>query len=574
MRVHDGGQPYQGAEPRAMPSPQPRGGMAPLSDEGTLYYGDNLDVLRRYVADESVDLVYLDPPFNSNQDYNVLFAESTGDRSAAQVKAFEDTWHWDEASARAYQEVVTGDNDRVARAMEAFRALLGENDMLAYLAMMAPRLVELRRVLNPTGSIYLHCDPTASAHLRLLMDATFGPVHFRNEIVWQRSAAKGHASTRFPSAHDSLLYYVKGDESATWNRLRRPHRQEYLDSHYASVEPDTGRRYTLGDCLNPNHNRPNLTYEWHGHVRVWRWTRDKMQALHDQGRLVYTKSGMPRYKRYLDEMEGTPITSVWTDIPPLNSQAQERLGYPTQKPEALLERIIQASSNHGDIVLDPFCGCGTAVSVAQRFNRQWIGIDITHLAINLIRTRLWDAFGESAHFRVVGEPTDLAGARALADQDAFQFQCWALGLVIARPAGGVKKGADGGVDGRLRFFDEAGAAKLIVLQVKSGHLKATDIRDLRGTIDREQAAIGVMLAMEPPTAPMRREAMSAGFYRSPWDQHDYPRLQILTVQDLLGGAEIAYPAGSGANVTFKRAPKARPAAPRGRDIFEAAEGHE
>lgn len=520
----------------------------------TLYYGDNLDILRRYIPDESVDLIYLDPPFKSNQDYNVLFAEQDGSRAAAQIKAFGDTWRWDQGSARAYEEMVEQGPGDASRVMQAFRTFLGDNDMLAYLSMMAPRLVELRRVLSPNGSIYLHCDPTASHYLKLLMDAVFGPTNFRNEIIWQRSTPKGHAFTRFPSTHDVLLSYGNSKPSA-WNPLYTPHREDYIKSHYSNIEPGTSRRYMLDNCMNPNPNRPNLTYEWKGHVRVWRWTKERMQQLHDAGRLVYTKSGIPRYKRYLDEMLGTPITSVWTDIPPINSQAAERLGYPTQKPEALLERVIRASSNDDDTVLDPFCGCGTAIAVAQRLNRRWIGIDITHLAITLIRHRLLSAFGDQARYTVVGEPVSLQDAEALAQQDPYQFQWWALGKVGARPTE-EKKGADRGIDGRLYFHDEPeGKTKQIILSVKSGHLKASDIRDLRGVIDREEAEIGVLITLEEPTQPMRREVASGGFYTSHSWNKKYPRLQILTIAELLEGKGIDYPPSKHVNVTFKKAPK-------------------
>ena len=527
-----------------------------------LYYGDNLDVLRRHVESESVDLVYLDPPFNSNASYNVLFAERDGTQAASQIKAFEDTWRWDEGAARAFEEVVES-GGRVSQAMQAFRTFLGDTDMLAYLAMMAPRLVELRRVLKASGSIWLHCDPTASHYLKMLMDAIFSPEHFRNEIAWQRSTAKSHAFTRFPVAQDTLLYYGKTDE-VTWNPAYLPHRDAYLESHYSNIEEGTGRRYTLGDCLNPNPDRPNLKYEWHGQTRVWRWTREKMQANHDAGRLVYTKSGMPRYKRYLDEMPGTPVTSIWTDIPPINSQAQERLGYPTQKPEALLERIISASSNEGDVVLDPFCGCGTTIAAAQRLKRQWIGIDITSLAITLIRHRLADSFGAAATYEVVGEPVSLPDAAKLAKDDPYQFQWWALGLVGARPVE-QKKGADKGIDGRIYFHEgDNRETQQIIFSVKAGELHAPYIRDLRGVVEREKAAIGVLLALDEPTRAMRTEAASAGFYASPWGKHQ--RLQILTIEDLLTGKTLDRPPVQ-ASVTFKRAPKARSKAAEQPGIF-------
>lgn len=529
--------------------------------DNVLYYGDNLDVLRRYVKDGSVDLIYLDPPFKSDQDYNVLFREHTGVRSAAQIKAFEDTWQWDRAAAAAYHEIVEHGPERVSKAMQAFRTMLGDSDMLAYLSMMAPRLVELRRVLKPTGSIYLHCDPTASHYLKMLMDAVFGPVNFRNEIIWRRSDPKGHAFSRYPTAHDVLLYFAKADR-AVWHTQFKSYDLDYLDSHYSYVEEATGRRYTLSDCTNPNKNRPNLTYDWNGIVKVWRWTNERMQHYHNEGRLVYTRSGMPRYKRYLDEMPGAAVTTVWDDIPFINSQAREHLGYPTQKPEAILERIIKASSNEGDLVLDPFCGCGTAIAVAQRLHRRWVGIDITHLAISLIKHRLHSAFGDAVSYDLIGEPVSLPDAEALAKQDPYQFQWWALGLVGARPAE-QKKGADKGVDGRLYFHDdESGQTKQIILSVKSGHVSSKDVRDLGHVRSREGADIGVLITLQEPTPPMRSEAAGAGFYPSPaLESVPFPRLQILTIAELLAGKGIAYPRHR-VRVTFKRAPKAKGEQPK------------
>ncbi|HSY04068.1 MAG TPA: DNA methyltransferase [Acidobacteriaceae bacterium] len=530
-----------------------------MPEKNKLYYGDNYDVLRLYVRDESVDLVYLDPPFNSRQDYSVLFAEKDGSKSSAQIHAFEDTWTWNLDAERSYQHIVENIGGRIADAMRAFRTFLGTSDMMAYLAMMAPRLVELRRVLRPSGSIYLHCDPTASHYLKMLMDAVFGPQFFRNEIIWKRADPKAHAYTRYPSTHDILLFYGRSDTN-TWNAPYRGYDEDYLKSHYSNVEEETGRQYTLSDCTNPNRNRPNLTYEWHGVTKVWRWTKDRMQRAHDEGRLVYTKSGAPRFKRYLDEMRGTLLTTVWDDIPFINSQAQERLGYPTQKPEALLERIIKASSNEGDVVLDPFCGCGTTIQVAQRLNRRWIGIDITHLAIGLIKKRLSDAFGPQIRdtYEVIGEPTDFAGAERLAAEDKYQFQWWALGLVGARPAE-QKKGADRGIDGRLYFHDDdTGKSKQILFSVKAGGVTVSQIRDLRGTLERDKAEIGIFLCFEEPTKPMLREAAEAGFYQShvAGGVVQYPRIQILTIQQILDGKQPEYPTHH-RDATFKKAPRAR-----------------
>ncbi|HYD07762.1 MAG TPA: site-specific DNA-methyltransferase, partial [Reyranella sp.] len=373
-------------------------------------------MLREHIADASVDLIYLDPPFNSNASYNVLFRAPSGGGADASIEAFDDTWQWGPSAEDALADIRASGNHKLHTLMAAIRSALGDNALMAYLAMMAVRLVELHRVLRDTGSLYLHCDPTASHYLKLVLDAVLGFESFGNEIVWQRTNAKSHAYTRFPSGHDIIFRYQRG-EAAVWHTQYLPHSEKLLKSHYSNIEEDTGRRYTLGDTLNPNKNRPNLTYEWNGLTRVWRWTKDKMQQMHDEGRLVYTSSGMPRQKRYLDEMEGTPLTDVWTDIPPINSQAQERLGYPTQKPRALLERIIAASSNPGDPVLDPFCGCGTAIDAAEKLGRRWIGIDVTHLAIGLIEKRMHEGYDTAEgplQFEVIGVPKDKDSALRLA----------------------------------------------------------------------------------------------------------------------------------------------------------------
>jgi len=530
-----------------------------LSFVNQLFYGDNLDVLQRYVKDETVDLVYLDPPFKSNQDYNVLFAEKDGTGAASQFKAFEDTWEWNQLSAAVFQELVEGDG-RVSDVMQAFRRFLGTNDMLAYLTMMAPRLVELRRTLKSTGSIYLHCDPTASHYLKLLMDAVFGPECFRSEIIWKRSSA--HSDTKqgrkqHGRIHDVLLFYTKG-QSWVWNPQYTIYDEEYVKQFYRHVEKGTDRLYRLGDLTGPGGAaKGNPQYEVMGVTRYWRYTKEKMQELIKEGRVIQTSPGaVPAYKRYLDEMPGVALQDLWTDIRPIGAQAAERLGYPTQKPESLLERIIMTSSNEGDCVLDPFCGCGTAIAVAQRMNRNWIGIDVTHLAIGLIKSRLRDAFDDAVakNYTVIGEPTSLPDAAELAKDDPYQFQWWALGLVGARRSE-QKKGADHGIDGRLFFHDEGGTGKTkqILLSVKAGHVTVSQLRDLRGVIDREKAEIGVLLCLEDVTKPMRTEAASAGFYKSPWGNH--PRLQILTIAELFEGKGIDYPHPAG-NLTFKRAPKA------------------
>jgi len=518
--------------------------------KNTLYYGDNLTVLRQHVQDESVDLIYLDPPFKSEQNYNVLFEEQNGSRSAAQIKAFEDTWRWDQAAAIAYEEVVETGGD-VSRAMQAFRTLLGENDMLAYLSMMAPRLVELRRVLKRTGSIYLHCDPTASHYLKLLMDGIFDARNFRGEIIWKCTSAHSNAR-RLGKVHQTILFYSKSEEF-TWNPTYMPYDQGYVDTYYRYKDED-GRRFMSDNLVG--HKGVNPEYEWRGIVRPWRYPKHRLDELHAQGRIFWTRNNFPRYKRYLDEMPGMPAQSIWTDILPVVSWSSERLGYPTQKPEALLERIVRASSNEEETVLDPFCGCGTAVAVSQKLKRSWIGIDVTHLAITLIKHRLQDAFGTDIQYEVIGEPVSLPDAKTLAADDPWQFQWWALGLVGARPVE-QKRAADKGIDGRLYFHDEPkrGKTKQIVFSVKSGKTGVAHLRDLRGVMEREHAAIGVLLTLRQPTRDMRKEAASAGFYDSPWGTK-HPRLQIFTVQELLEGKKIDMPPTRDLR-TFKKAPKAK-----------------
>ena len=521
--------------------------------DNVLYYGDNLDILKRYVKDESVDLVYLDPPFNSNQNYNVLFKEKDGARAASQIRAFKDTWTWGQEDENVYADLVTA-GGKVGDVMQAFRTFLGPCDMLAYLVMMAPRLQELRRVLKPTGSVYLHCDPAASHYLKLLMDAVFGPIAFKNEIIWKRSLPHGNQSKKYGASHDVIFFYGK-TENVTWNGSFLPHREQYVEQFYRFKESD-GRVYRLISCINPNPNRPNLTYEWNGVTKVWKYTKERMQRMHDEGLLVYSKTGTPSYKGYLDRMKGTPMQDTWDDIFPLMGSSAERLGYPTQKPEALLDRIINASSKEGDVILDPFCGCGTSVAAAQRLNRQWIGIDITHLAITLMKERLKDTFGGSVQFKVVGEPVSVPDAAALAKADPYQFQWWALGLVGARPVEG-KKGADKGIDGKIVFqSDEAGKFDMVILSVKAGHVTVNQVRDLRGVVEREEAAIGVLISMEDPTKAMQMEAVTAGFYESRLWNRNYPKIQLLTIAGLLAGKHIDMPPIRQVGATFKKAPKA------------------
>jgi site-specific DNA-methyltransferase (adenine-specific) len=532
----------------------------------TLFYGDNLPILREHIPDESVDLVYLDPPFNSQRAYNVPLKDESGMEAHAQIMAFQDTWNWDESASFTYQDLVENAPTNVARMISAMRDFIGPNPLMAYLVMMTARLIELRRVLKPTGSIYLHCDPTASHYLKIVLDTIFGMENFRNEIIWQRTNVHSDSKT-WSAVSDTILFYTKSN-IFTWNPVYLPLTEEHLESKYRNVDSG-GRRYTLSDMTSPN-PRPNMMYEWKGFISPqngWRYSKETMAKLDTEGRIWYPtdKSKRPRLKRYLDEMPGRLVSSVWTDISPINSQAQERLGYPTQKPLSLLERIIQASSNEGDVILDPFCGCGTAVVAAQKLNRKWLGIDITHLSIALMKFRLLNSFEMKAgkDYQVIGEPEDLASAKQLAQDNRYQFQFWALSLIDAKPLGGEtpsqpspvsggrnrrgptiqgKKGADKGIDGVIAFLDDAKSnMKSALVQVKSGHVNSSQIRDLVGTVQRENAALGIFITLEPATKDMSEEAFSAGWYMSELWQKKYPRIQILTIEQLLDGAGVQMP---------------------------------
>jgi site-specific DNA-methyltransferase (adenine-specific) len=506
-------------------------------DTNVLYYGDNLEIMRKHIPDESVDLIYLDPPFNSSATYNVLFKEPSGKSSQAQMSAFEDTWHWGLESEKALQEIAASSIAPAATKefMSVLPNLVGKRtDMSAYITMMCVRLIELRRVLKDIGSIYLHCDPTASHYLKLLMDTIFGVQNYRNEIIWKRTSSHSDAK-RYAKISDSILFYTK-TENYIWNKPHGAYAEEYKNTYYCHTD-DKGRQFTYSDIGKP---KGSIGYFYQlldcaPPPNGWRMPEKRAQQWLSEGRIEIPPSGKtPRYKRYLDELEGPVITNIWDDIPPINSQAKERLGYPTQKPEELLERIIKVSSNVGDIVLDPFCGCGTAVVAAQNLKRRWIGMDITHLAIGLMKWRLKN-LTPPAKFTVIGEPKDLTGAQKLAEDNKYQFQWWAVAEIGGQPYGEKKKGADTGIDGYSYYMDEKDKIKKAIISVKGGHnANVSMIRDLGHVIDREKADIGIFISIDEPTRPMVEEAAMKGFYHSPLDR-DYPRIQILTIAQILEG---------------------------------------
>ena len=479
---------------------------------------------------------------------------------------------------------------KVSTAIEALLNLIDRNQMMAYLVMMTARLVELHRVLKPTGSLYLHCDPTSSHYLKIVLDAVFGVENFRNHITWKRTGSHNSAKKWGPIS-DNILFFSKSDDHV-WNRIYQQYDQEYMDNYYRYK--DERGRYQLVSLTGSGTRQGDSGLTWRGidptaAGRHWAIPKSSLEAaypdrdlsslsvqeklnrLDEAGLIYWPKRGtVPRQIRYLDEGEGVPIQDIISDIRPIGSQAKERLGYPTQKPIELLERIICASSNEGDIVLDPFCGCGTAIAAAHKLRRHWIGIDITHLSIALQKYRLQDTFElvSGSDYEVIGEPTTVEGARELAQDSAnegrYQFEWWALSLVGAKPVGGQagsrrgKKGSDKGIDGVINFFEpsEKGKAKArkVIAQVKSGKVKSGDIRDLKGALEREKAAIGAFITLELPTQDMLKEALAAGYYESQFWETNYRKLQIFSIRDLLGGDGIDMPPQHG---TFKQAQRHR-----------------
>ena len=487
----------------------------------------------------------------------------TGRPLPDQIEAFGDMWALNEERERELRTmpVLMREAGIADESVEFWRlwmnALRRTNpNLLAFLSYMTQRLLPMRGILKPTGSIYVHCDPTASHYIKVMMDAIFGHENFRNEIIWQRALAKGLASTRLPSNHDVLLCYGKTSHTR-WNALVSPYDLNNLDQKtagkYKHRDPD-GRRYQLDNLTNPNRDRPNLTYEFLGVTRVWRWTQDRMQAAYDAGLVVQGKPGnVPRLKRYLDEQKGRPLGDVWVDIPPINSQARERLGYATQKPLALLERIITASSDPGDTVFDPFCGCATTLEAAHTLGRKWIGVDIAIHAIKRVAAlRLRDrlALKEGEDFEVGGVPRNLEGARDLWIKDKYHFQRWAVEQVDGFVT--TKRTADGGIDGRLYFgLPDARDLSSMAIEVKGGkNVGIKDVRELRGVLDNDQALLAGLIVLDPfgPTKErnIRRFMADAGDLDVMGVK--YPWMQVMTVADILDGKRFHTPSVAGRGI--------------------------
>lgn len=521
--------------------------------KNTLYYGDNLEVLRKKVKDDSVHFCYIDPPFNSKRNYNQIY-NKIGSEDRAQEQAFVDTWTWNDHALEGFRLILTNHEGRFTKqTIELVRGLhnvLGEDSLLAYLISITLRLVEINRVLVPTGTFFLHCDPTASHYLKLLIDSVFLPSggHYLNEIVWKRSSA--HSDSKQGARHfgrisDTIFFYSKS-ANLTWNQQYVPYDPAYVERDYRRVDAD-GRRYRIDNLQGPGGAaKGNPFYEFLGVSRYWRYKRENMEQLYRDGRIIQTRPGaVPQYKRYLDEMPGVPVQNVWTDIPVINNRSREKLGYPTQKPEALMERIIKATTNEGDIVLDAYCGCGTTIAVAQRLNRRWIGMDITYQAIATILARLEDHFGKEVVDSVAldGIPKDMRSAQALAhkkdDRLRKEFEKWAV-LTYSNNRAVVRqrKGADAGIDGLFYFWNGGnGDVSKMILQVKSGGVQRKDVATLRGDMEREGAALACLITLEEPTKPMTKDAKAAGIYENKLRGVRCDRIRIVRVADIIHGSQ-------------------------------------
>ena len=511
-----------------------------------LYYGDNLHIMQNKMLHEQVDLIYLDPPFNSARYYNMIYTDITGNPIPEQALAFADTWE------------MSAEQETMARKMPVLMQEYGVDELyieiwriwmnalrktysplLAYLLYMVERLLIMKWILKPTGSIYLHCDPTASHYIKIMMDGIFGQDNFRNEIIWERTKAKGDAQRKFAWNHDVLLAYSFGNKY-TFNPVFAAKTEEY-ESRFGLDDNDGRGPYHSAPLDSPS-IRPNLTYEYKGYkppAKGWRVSLEEMKRLDADDRLIFPKdkNGRIRRKLYASEQLGPKVGDVWTDIAPLQASRgsgtkSERFDYPTQKPIALLKRIIEASSNEGDTVFDPFCGCGTTIYAAHLTKRNWIGCDIAMPAIQIVQDALRDRYflEKDKHYMVDGIPITVEQAEVLFNASPTSFQNWIVEAVKGVPS--TKKSGDGGIDGRIWFFDENKDMQCMVLSVKGGHIKPADIRDLRGVLEREDSAhMAGFLSLNEPTKAMKQEAAQAGIYEC--DGESYQRMQLLTAQQIL-----------------------------------------
>ena len=513
-----------------------------------LYYGDNLTIMQDMPM-SCVDLIYLDPPFNSNRNYNLMYRNLTGKPVPESVEAFCDTWEMDP------------EKEQIARKMPILMREHGVDDyyvefwrlwmqalrytqprLLAYLIYMVERLLQMKVILKPHGSIYLHCDPTASHYIKVMMDGIFGHRNFRNEITWQRTESHNTAN-RYGNIADILLYYTKSDRR-TWNPQYEPYSESQL-KRYRFKDSD-GRRYKLENLTAPRPDSESGKFDWRGNKpgpsRGWGYKVEQLEDWWERGLIKTKRDGTPRLDGlivYLDETEGKPLQNIWTDIPRIANTSKERLGFPTQKPIALLSRIIESSSNPGDVVFDPFCGCGTAVYAAETLGRKWIGCDIAILAVRLVADTLYSRYQleDGKHYEISGVPVSAEQALDLFRRDPFQFEHWAVERVGGFP--NQKQVADKGIDGRI-YFETLDGMRSMVLSVKGGHVRPTDVRDLKGVLGSDEAVMAGFISNREPTRGMRLAAAEAGMFE--YGEESYPRIQFLTIKDLFEGRELRTPA--------------------------------
>ncbi|MFN8286552.1 MAG: site-specific DNA-methyltransferase [Chitinophagales bacterium] len=529
-----------------------------------LYFGDSLDILKELHAQHPegfIDLIYIDPPFNSKRNYNVLFETVDIHDAKAQKEAFADTWsnvsYFDTISELKASEL------HLTNLLEGLQAAGISKSAISYLSTMAIRIFYIHKVLKSTGSFYLHCDTTMSHYLKIICDIIFGVKNFRNDIIWKRSDAKGDISQgakHLGRNTDNILFYTKSDD-AYITQLYTPMTEDYIDRFYRHIEEGTGRRYKLDNMLGPGGAaKGNPYYEVMGIKRYWRYSKEKMAELIKAGRVIQTNPGtVPMYKRYLDESKGVPLGNLWIDIDLVRGHSKEKLGYPTQKPVALLERIIQISSKPGDLVADFFCGCGTTIAAAQKLNRKWIGVDISHLAVGLIRKRLIDNYGEEINktFDIKGLPKDVASAHMLAEQPQgrMRFQDWVIETLI----GGVtneKKVGDGGYDGYTTLEVEKGKKEIVYIEVKSGNINVSTLRSFAKTVQQQKGSAGILVCFkEQITKGMLNEAKGEGYFREDLFGNRFDKIQIISVEDLLDGKMPELPRSTETG-PFKKAEKA------------------
>jgi site-specific DNA-methyltransferase (adenine-specific) len=520
--------------------------------ENKLYYGDNLQILKSLNQSHEpfIDLIYIDPPFNSKRNYNILFEDliqtkENGEKTTALKEAFSDTWS-NTSLSHELEEMKSFSDLKLYKFLTGNRDIFSDGQM-SYLTMMAHRLYYMHKILKDTGSIYLHCDPTMSHYLKIVMDIIFGVKNFRNEISWKRSQPKSHTKINFPNCRDIILRYAKSDK-AIFNKIYGEYNPEYIRKFYKYTDPN-GRRYRLGDLTNPNKNRPNLTYEFLGITRVWRWTKERMEKAYKDGIVIQNESGaVPQLKRYLDELKGQPISNSWDDIEHLHGSNIEFLGYPTQKPLALLERIIKASSNEGDIVADFFCGCGTSITVAEKFKRRWLGVDINHLAIGLIEERRLKPL--KAKYQLMGFPQDQAQAEKLAREKPFEFEQWVVEYIFKGHC--TRKTRDGGFDGHIAFND-GDQKKLCLLEVKGGKCTVKNVREFDNVIQTQKADMGFFICFEKQrTSEMIKHCDKQGYVEMQDNLFSgtIPKLSIITIEDILSKRYLQNLGGLLRNITY------------------------